>query len=290
MTEPVLNDEAGMVAATIAGPARPWHRAVTGRQGGALAACVLFGIVLLLPYLAPFDGGAVVSDAVFAPPSRHFLLGTDYLGRDVFSRILVGVRDTVFIALAATLLACAVGATLGIGSALVGGWAEILLSRLCDALISIPSVLFGLILVAAFGSSWPVLIGAMAVIYMPGCYRVSYALALQLHQLDFVLVARGRGEGLPYLIRHEILPNMIGPVLTDMGLRFVYVVLLLSNLSFLGLGVQPPDADLGSLVRENILGVVFAAPAVLAPALAIAVLTVGVNLSIDRMSARGGRR
>ena len=245
-------------------------------------------LVLLLPMLAPHDMGAVVDRDVFAPPSWHFPLGTDYLGRDVLSRVMVGTRYTVLIALAATLLACVSGLSLGIGAALVGGWGELVVTRLCDALISIPSLLFGLMLVAAFGSSVPVLVVTMAVIYLPGCYRIARALAMQLSGLDFVAVARGRGEGLVYLIGREILPNMIGPALTDGGLRFVYVVLLLSNLSFLGLGVQPPDADLGSLVRENLLGIVFAAPAVLAPALVIAVLTIGVNLGIDRLS--GSRR
>jgi peptide/nickel transport system permease protein len=141
--------------------------------------------------------------------------------------------------------------------------------------------MFGLVVVAAFGSSIPVLILTLAVIYTPGCYRIVRSVAVNVAALDFVVVARARGEGTLHVMLHEILPNMITPVLADFGLRFIYVVLLLSSLSFLGLGVQPPQADWGSLVRENIGGLPYGAPAVIMPALAIASLTVSVNLTID---------
>lgn len=130
------------------------------------------------------------------------------------------------------------------------------------------------------------LIGVLAVIYMPGSYRFARALAVNINTMDYVTVARARGERTRYLILHEILPNMAGPVLADVGLRFVFIVLLLSGLSFLGLGVQPPYADLGSLVRENIGGLPFGAPAVILPSLAIASLTIGVNLLIDNLPVK----
>jgi peptide/nickel transport system permease protein len=140
--------------------------------------------------------------------------------------------------------------------------------------------------VAGLGSSISVLITLLGVIYTPGAYRFARALAVNINTMDYVTVARARGEGTAYLITREILPNILGPVLADLGLRFVFVVLLLSGLSFLGLGVQPPDADWGSLVRENIGGLPFAAPAVLMPSLAIASLTISVNLLIDNLPVR----
>jgi peptide/nickel transport system permease protein len=146
--------------------------------------------------------------------------------------------------------------------------------------------MFALVVVAAFGSSIPVLIVTAGVIYLPGSYRITRSLAVNVNAMDFVQVARARGERTPYIVREEILPNVIGPVLADFGLRFVYVVLLLSGLSFLGLGIQPPNADWGSLVRENIAGLGQGAPAVITPACAIATLTIGVNLLIDALPGR----
>ncbi|PTQ12697.1 DNA-directed RNA polymerase subunit alpha [Sphingomonas oleivorans] len=239
------------------------------------------------PALAPHDVGAVVDLDVFSPASAAFPLGTDYLGRDILSRMLTAARYTVFIALVATLLAASVGVLFGLAAATVGGWIDMLLVRLFDTLIAIPSLMFSLVVIASLGSSIPVLIGTIALIYTPGAFRIARALALNVAAMDFVQVARTRGEGIGYIVRCEILPNVIGPLLADFGLRFVFVVLLLSGLSFLGLGVQPPYADLGSLVRENIAGLGYGAPAVLFPAIAIATLTIGVNLVIDNLP--GGR-
>jgi peptide/nickel transport system permease protein len=218
--------------------------------------------------------------------SAQFWLGTDYLGRDILSRILAGARYTVGISLAAVIIAVTAGVVLGMTAAVIGGWLDTVLSRLLDALNSIPSKLFGLVVVAGLGSSIPVLIGTLAVIYTPGAYRFARALAVNVNTMDFVAVARARGEGTPYLIGQELLPNILGPVLADLGLRFVFIVLLLSGLSFLGLGVQPPNADWGSLVRENIGGLPFGAPAVLMPSLAIASLTISVNLLIDNLPTK----
>jgi peptide/nickel transport system permease protein len=146
--------------------------------------------------------------------------------------------------------------------------------------------MFGLVVIAALGASIPVLVLTAAVIYMPGAFRFARAMAVNINAMDFIRVARARGEGTLYIMRAEILPNMVLPVLTDFGLRFVFVVLLLSGLSFLGLGIQPPAADWGSLVRENLEGLSYGAPAVIMPALAIASLTIGVNLLIDNLPTR----
>ena len=184
------------------------------------------------------------------------------------------------------MLAVIAGGTLGMLAAVSGGWIDAALSRSFDALISIPSLMFGLVAIAALGSSIPVLVGTAAIIYTPGAFRIWRSLAVNVNAMDYVVVAQARGEGKGYLIREEILPNVLGPVLTDFGLRFVFAVLLLSSLSFLGLGIQPPDADWGSLVRENMTGLSDGAPAPVVAAAAIASLTIGVNLIVDNLPTR----
>lgn len=268
-------------------PATPLRRLRLGR----LIAPAIVGLWLIAAFLgsmvAPYDPADIQDAEVFEAMSRTFWLGTDYFGRDMLSRIIAGARYTVGIALTATGLAVGTGLLLGLAASAIGGLLDDALSRFLDALISIPSKMFGLVVVAAFGSSVPVLILTLAVIYVPGCYRIVRSVAVNVAALDFVVVARARGEGTLYIMLREILPNMVTPVLADFGLRFIYVVLLLSSLSFLGLGVQPPQADWGSLVRENISGLAYGAPALIMPALAIASLTVSVNLTIDAFF--GGR-
>ena len=238
-------------------------------------------VAVFAPLIIRYPVGEIVDPDYFGPMSHDFWLGSDYLGRDMLSRILMGARYTVGISLAAVTIACFSGVVLGMIAAVAGGWLDTILSRFLDALNSIPSKLFGL--VVAVGSSIPVLILTLSVIYIPGAYRFSRALAVNINAMDFITVARIRGESTLYLIRSEILPNILGPVLADLGIRFVFIVLLLSGLSFLGLGVQPPYADWGALVRENIGGLPFGAPAVMFPSLAIASLTISVNLLIDNL-------
>ncbi len=261
--------------------------AVSGRIGVVLVGFWLL-VALFGPMMAPHPVGAVVDLDVFSPASAAFPLGTDYLGRDMLSRVLGAARHTVAIAFLATLLAAITGYFFGLMAA-AGGWGDLLLSRVFDTIIAIPSLMFGLVVIASLGASVPVLIVTLAVVYMPGAFRNARALAFGVMALDFVTVARARGERLPYIVVREVLPNVTGPLLADIGLRFVFVVLLLSGLSFLGLGVQPPQADLGSLVRENIAGLGFGAWAVLVPAFAIASLTIGINLTIDALPKRGRR-
>lgn len=265
--------------------ARRLHLPITGAIGAAVLVCWLV-VAVLAPWIAPYSAGRVVDADVFGPMTWAFPFGTDYLGRDMLSRVLLGARITVGVSLVATLLACFAGVTLALMAAARGGWVDAALSRVLDAVISLPSLLFGLVVVASLGASMGVLIGTAAVIYTPGAYRTARSLAVNINALDFVTVARARGEGTFFIMREEILPNLLLPVLTDFGLRFVYVVLLLSGLSFLGLGIQPPYADWGSLVRENLEGLVDGSPAVIMPALAIATLTIAVNLLIDNLPTR----
>jgi peptide/nickel transport system permease protein len=266
----------------------PGSMTVSGLIGAAL---VVFWLLVALfgPLLAPHGVGSIVSYEVFEPMSGRYWLGTDYLGRDMLTRVLHGARFTIGLALAAAMFASISGIALGIFAAVSGRWVDEVISRLMDALICIPSKIFALVMVAAFGSSLPLLFITAGLSYLPGAFRIARSLAVNLNTMDYVQVARARGEGRLYLTWVEILPNMIHPMLADFGLRFVFVVLLLTGLSFLGLGVQPPDADLGSLVRENISGLPEGAPAIVAPALAIAMLTIGVNLLIDSLRGRGRR-
>jgi peptide/nickel transport system permease protein len=265
-----------------------WARRLplSGKVGLTL---VLFWSVIALigPLLAPYPANAFIDQDVFSGSSGKLLLGSDYLGRDVLSRLLSAARYTVGLGAGAAFLACVVGTSLALMAAVGKPWLDELLSRFMDTLISIPSKILALVMVAAFGSSLWLLLLIAGLTYVPGNYRIARALAVNLNQMDFVTVARARGERSVYIARSEILPNMIHPLLADFGLRFVFIVLLLSALSFLGLGVQPPAADLGSLVRENISGMAEGAPAILMPAIAIATLTVGVNLLIDALPKAG---
>jgi peptide/nickel transport system permease protein len=244
---------------------------------------VIFWIIVAAigPMIAPYPPGSFVNQEVFADSSNRFLLGSDFLGRDVLSRLLSGARFTVGLSAIAVTIAASVGTGFALTAAVGPRWLDELLSRAMDTLISIPSKIFALVLVAAFGSSLVLLTLIIAMTYVPGNFRIARSLAVGLARLDYVEVARARGEGRLHLALVEILPNMIRPLFADIGLRFVFIVLLLSGLSFLGLGLQPPDADLGSLVRENVSGLAEGALAIIAPAVAIASLTVGVNLLID---------
>jgi peptide/nickel transport system permease protein len=255
--------------------------------------CAIFAFWLLMavagPYLAPDDAGGVTGDDVFAPISALHPLGTDYLGRDMLSRILHGAPYTIGLALAAVLVASGGGTALAMCAAAAGGWFDAIVSRIVDTMLSIPHKLLALIIVAGFGTSVPLLILTAGIGYMPGAYRIARALAVNVQAMDYVQAARARGEGMAYITCREMLPNMIRPVLADFGLRFLFIVLLLSGLSFLGLGIQPPHADWGSLVRENIIGLSEGAPAVVMPAIAIATLTIAVNMAIDGLAGRKRR-
>jgi peptide/nickel transport system permease protein len=257
-----------------------WSRA--GKLG--LAVIAFWTVVALVAPFLPADALGEMSDAgVFQGMSAQHWLGTDYLGRDILVRIVAGTPYTIGVALVATLIACVLGSALGLLAAVAGGWLDQALSRFLDTLVSIPSKMLSLVIVAGFGSSVPLLIAVAAVVYTPGCYRIIRSLAVNINALDYVVVARARGERRAYIMRREILPNILGPLLADMGLRFVYTLRLLASLSFLGLGVQPPMADWGSLVRENLGALPMGGVSVLAPALAIATLTIAVTLVIDNL-------
>ncbi len=245
-------------------------------------------IAFIGPYIAPYDQADMAADDSFMPGDSDFIWGTDSLGRDTFSRVIWGARATIGISTVATLLAYMMGITLGIAAAVKGGWIDMLLSRINDAILSLPSIMLGLIVIAALGSSIPILIGTAAIIYATSVFRIARALGQDIMVQDFVEAARARGEGVWWIITREVMPSAAMPLATDFGLRLVFVVLFISSLSFLGLGVQPPTADWGSMVRDNLQGLTYGSYAAIWPALAIASFTIAINLIVDDISASSG--
>ena len=245
--------------------APPRTRIRLSKVGWVCVGIVVFWVLMALfgPFIAPYHeahfieedaAGNYFDDPSFMVPNSLSWFGTDYLGRDILSRIVWGARTTIGISFAATLLAYFVGITLGIAAAVAGKWVDAVMSRIVDAILSFPNIMLGLVIIAAFGSSIPLLIALAGIVYAASVFRIARALALDIMVQDFVEAARVRGEGLWWIISREVLPNAAMPLATDFGLRLVFVILFISSLSFLGLGVQPPISDWGSMVRENSAG------------------------------------
>jgi peptide/nickel transport system permease protein len=259
--------------------------------GFAIIAC--FALMALFgPFLAPYGESQVVGD-VWQPFSAQFPLGTDNLGRDILTRLLYGASRTIGVALSAALLSFAIGMSLGFLAAVVGGWIDHALSRAIDTLMAIPTLIFALVVLSVLPPSVIVLILVIAILDSTRVFRLSRAVAMDVAVMDFVEVARLRGEGLGWVITREVLPNTLPPLIAEFGLRFCFAFLFLSSLSFLGLGIQPPAADWGGMVRDNANAISFGMIVPLIPAAAIAILTIGVNLVVDwqlRRSSTARRR
>jgi len=238
-------------------------------------------VAIFGPLFAPYGEGVFISDDSFAPSSSTALLGTDYLGRDLLSRVIYGARMTLGLALVATALSFSTGITLGFIAAIIGGWVDTVLSRLVDAIMAFPSIMLALIIIGGVGTSLPVVILSVALVDSTRVFRLSRALAMDISVMDYVDVARARGEGVIYILYREVLPNAVIPLTAEFGLRYTFAILFISSLSFLGLGVQPPVADWGVMVKENMQGLFYGSPASLIPALCIATVTIAVNLLID---------
>jgi peptide/nickel transport system permease protein len=237
-------------------------------------------VALFAPWVAPY-GESQVFEQPYAPWGGDFLLGTDQLGRDLLTRLIYGARNTIGIAIATTLLAFIIGGGLGILTAVRGGWIDQLASRFVDVIMAIPSLIFALMLLSMFGSTILNIILIIAVLDSTRVFRLSRAVAMNVAVMDYVEAARLRGEGLGWIMRREILPNVMPPLVAEFGLRFCFVFLTISALSFLGVGIQPPTADWGSMVRENATLITYGNITPLLPAGAIALLTVAVNFVVD---------
>jgi len=258
---------------------------ISARFGLIVIAIYIF-IAVFAPWLAPY-GESQVFPAPYEPWSKEFIFGTDQIGRDILSRMIYGARNTVGIAVATTALAFFIGGVLGLAAAIAKGWIDQLLSRLVDALMAIPSLIFALVLLSIFGTNIINLIIIIAILDSTRVFRLTRAVSLNVVVMDFVEAARLRGEGLAWIMRREILPNILPPLIAEFGLRFCFVFLTIAALSFLGVGIQPPTADWGSMVRENASLIQFAQYDIkagltpLLPAAAIALLTVAVNFVVD---------
>ena len=249
---------------------------------GLVVMAIFLVVAIFTPWLAPYEESANIG-GTWDEPSATSWLGGDQIGRDMLTRIMYGSRMTIAVALAITSLSFLIGIVLGFISAVLGGWVDIFFTRLLDVMLSIPSLIFALIILGVFGSSIPVLILTIAVIDSTRVFRLARALGMNLAVLEYVEAARLRGEGLWWVITREILPNARAPLVSEFGLRFCFNFLFIAGLSFLGLGIQPPYADLGGMVRENAAAINFGMMAPIYPAVTIALLTVSVNLVVDWM-------
>jgi peptide/nickel transport system permease protein len=257
---------------------------------GMIVIAIYVFCAIFAPWLAPYGEREVIGKA-YAPVSALNWFGTDQIGRDMFSRVLYGGRNTIGIALLTVLISFTIGGTLGVAVALSKGWFDQILSRTADAIMSIPVLIFALMLLALFGKSnpWPSVMGdfplnliiILAVLDSTRVFRLARNTALNVVVMDFVEAARLRGEKLPWIIFKEVLPNILPPLIAEFGLRFCFVFLTISALSFLGVGIQPPTADWGSMVAESKTLITYGRIQPLIPAGAIALLTVAVNFVVD---------
>ncbi|MCB1385642.1 MAG: ABC transporter permease [Nitratireductor sp.] len=243
-------------------------------------------VALFAPLLAPY-GEAQVFPVPYGPWDAEHIFGTDQIGRDVLSRLIYGARNTMGIALVTTFLSFLIGGGLGLVAAINRSWIDQILSRFIDILMAIPSLIFALMLLSIFGSTVSSLIIIIAILDSTRVFRLTRAVAVSVAVMDYVEAARLRGEGLGWVMRREILPNIMPPLVAEFGLRFCFVFLTIAALSFLGVGIQPPTADWGSMVRDNASLIQFAQYDLkagitpLLPAAAIALLTVAVNFVVD---------
>ena len=247
---------------------------------------VYFFAAIFAPLIAP-HGEAEIFAVAYAPWGDGHIFGTDQIGRDIFSRIIYAARNTIGICLLATFIALGIGTVLGIIAALDRKYLDQLLSRIVDTLMAIPVMIFTFILLSVFGPTNFNLIVILGILESTRFFRISRSVAVGQVVLEYVEVARLRGENLPYIIFKEILPNIASPLIIEFGLRFIFIIFTISSLSFLGIGIQPPSADWASMVRENAILIQYAQYDLTAgltpliPAFAIALLCVSINFVVD---------
>jgi peptide/nickel transport system permease protein len=260
---------------------------------GLIVTGFFFFVAIFAQWIAPYRMDELVG-GVWDPMSSAHWLGTDSIGRDLLTRMIYGAQVTIFIATCATILSFVLGSVMGFIAATAGGWVDQALSRFVDLIMAVPSLILALVVLTAVEVNTFTLIVIMGLLDATRVFRLSRAVAVDITVMDYVEAARLRGEGQSWVIFSEILPNALTPLIAELGLRFIFAVLFISTLSFLGLGVQPPLADWGGLVKENSAGLVYGIPAALAPAIAIAALAIAVNLVADWVlsrttSLKGGR-
>lgn len=272
--------------------ARTMRKAPLSAWFGMVILAAYIVVALFAPLLAPY-GESDVFDEAFAPWNAQFVFGTDHLGRDVFSRLIYGARNSMGIAVATTALSFVAGGTLGIAAAVYQGWFDVVLSRLVDILMAIPALIFALMLLAIFGASIPNLILIIALIDSTRVFRLTRSVTMDVAVMEYIEIARLRRESFFWMLRREILPNIATPLIAEFGMRYCFVFLGIAALSFLGAGIQPPTSDWGSMVRENATLITYGDMTPMLPAAAIALLTVAINFIVDwflKLSSRLNER
>lgn len=257
------------------------------RIGLTVLAFVL-GVAFIGPYFAPYSPSALAGFP-YATPNGTFWLGTDYLGEDVFSRVLSGGRTVILYGALATLLAYAVGGTIGLLAGYTRSRLDDLLMRSMDVLLAFPPILFLLVIATGAGSNIWALVIAIAVIHVPSIARILRSAALEVSVRGYVEAAIARGDRTHVILRREILPNIWGTIVADGGPRFTVSILLVAAVNFLGLGLSPPAADWAMMISENRSGITINIWAVVAPALMIGALTVSINVVADAIAGRLGK-
>jgi peptide/nickel transport system permease protein len=260
------------------------HKMSVLAQIGLAIVVINIALAILAPVIAPYSEAELVGDA-WASPSLQYWFGLDQIGRDIFSRMLYGARMSIGLALIITCLSFSIGIIAGFSAAVLGRWADVALSRIVDLLLSMPTLIFAFIILSVLGTDIPVLIATIAILDSTRVFRLSRAVAMNIVVLEFVEAAKLRGEGLWWIIGREVLPNAVPPLVAEFGLRFCFTFLFIAALSFLGLGIQPPFADWGSMVKDLAQVINYGSPAALYPAGAIALLTIGVNFIVDWLLA-----
>ena len=258
-----------------------WTAPLTAKLG-ILAILGYAFVAIFAPLLTPYAETAIVGGS-YELWSDEYPLGTDNIGRDMLTRLIYGARNTIGIAFLTVALAFVVGGVVGMLAAILGGWYDMVIGRFVDILMAIPSLVFALLLLTVFGTSIPSLVIIIALLDSTRIFRIAQSAAMNVVVMEFVEAARLRGEGMAWVIRKEVLPNIMAPLLAEFGLRFCFVFLFIAALSFLGLGIQPPLADWGSMVRETATLINYNDITPLLPAAAIAGLTVAVNFVVDWM-------
>jgi peptide/nickel transport system permease protein len=260
------------------------------------AALVLLAYVLIAltgPLWTPYDPFAAGTGLPYSGASGSHLFGTDILGRDVFSRVVYGTRDVLYLSLTSTFVATVIGGLIGLASGLVGGWVDELLMRLFETIISIPLLVLALLAIAAAGPKASghalLLMGVVVLVYAPRIARMARAVAVDLVTRDFVTVARARGESVRSIVWRELTPNAAGVLLVEFGVRAGYAPILISSLGFLGFGARPPSPEWGLMISENRAALFTAPLTVLAPSATLAVLVISLNLVTDGIARALGR-
>jgi len=251
---------------------------------GAVGLFILVVAALMVcggAHIAPYDPESISILARYKAPSAEHWFGTDQLGRDIFSRVMVGARATIVLSLLATLMSMVTGAVIGTASAYLGGKTDEAIMRTMDAVMSIPSLLFALLIVSTLGQSSFNAVLAITIAFVPGMVRIARSVSLAARQQDYVSAAIARGEAPHYIILREMLPNIVAPIIVEATIRVAFAIMLFATLSFLGLGAQPPEPEWGLMVSEA-RAYFFNAPwMMLIPGVAIALGAIGFNLLGD---------